>query len=257
MSIYDSKRAFTTKAEKYAKYRWDYAPDAIDEVIRITRLSSRSSIADLGAGTGILTRHFAGKAQRVYAIEPNPEMRQILENEVGAHPSVTVMDDAAEDINLPDESVDVITVAQAIHWFDPEQAGKEMLRILKKDGWLAILRNYGMGELDNATGRLMTKEYGADFSNKKNKPKEKPVSFYFGNGHFQKLIYPFQFQQSWEEFMGAITSASFMPNEDHPLFDKLKSEAGKIFSQYSDTRDLNGKVSVLGETELYIGQLSR
>jgi ubiquinone/menaquinone biosynthesis C-methylase UbiE len=256
MSVYTPKTVFSTKAEKYAQYRWDYAPEAIEEIIKVAHLSSTSVIADLGAGTGILTRHFTGKVQRVYAIEPNTEMRQILENELGASPMVSVIDGSAECTTLPDKSVDLITVAQAIHWFDPESARTEMRRILKKDGWLAVLRNYGKGELDHATGQLMTEEYGADFSNKRNKPKETPVPFYFENGPFQKSIHPFQFQQSWEEFIGALTSASFMPNEDHPLFNKLEAEAGKIFSYYSDSGNLSGKVNVLGETELFIGQPS-
>jgi ubiquinone/menaquinone biosynthesis C-methylase UbiE len=256
MSIYNAKTVYSTKAEKYAKYRWDYAPEAIEEIFKVAHLSSTSVIADLGAGTGILTRHFAGKVQRVYAVEPNTEMRQILKNKLGANPSISVIDDTAEATQLPDNSVDLITVAQAIHWFDPEPARKEMLRILKSNGWLAILRNYGVGELNNAMGHLMTEEFGADFSNTKNKPKEMPMPFYFGGDHFQKQIYPFQFQQNWEEFIGALTSASFMPDEDHPLFGKLEAEARKVFSHYSNNGNLNGKVNVWGKTELLMGQPS-
>ena len=254
MREYNAKTAFSTKAEKYAKYRWDYASEAIEEVIRITHLSSGSSIADLGAGTGILTRHFADKANRVYAIEPNIEMRQVLIEKLGRNPSISVIDGSAEDTGLPNESVDIITVAQAIHWFNPEPARAEIIRILKKNGWLAILRNYGIGELNNASGRLMTEEYGVDFSSKRNKAIEVPIPFYFGNGQFHKLIYPFQFQQGWEVFLGALTSASFMPDEDHSLFATLEVEASKIFCHYSDNGNINGKVTVRGETELVIGQ---
>lgn len=252
MMEYNARTVFSTKAEKYAKYRWGYAPEAIEEIFKVAHLSSTSIIADLGAGTGILTRHFSGKVQKVYAIEPNTEMRQILVNDLGASPEVSVIDGSAENTTLPDKSVDLITVAQAVHWFDPEPTRTEMSRTLKKNGWLAVLRNYGKGELDHAIGQLMTEEYGVDFSNKKNKPKEIPVQFYFENGPFQKSIYPFQFQQSWEEYFGALISASFMPNEDHPLFKKLEAEARKIFSHYSN----NGKATVLGETELLIGQPS-
>ena len=253
----NTKTTFSTKAEKYAKYRWGYASNAIDEIVDITQLSNKSCIADIGAGTGILTKHFIGKVQRVYAIEPNVEMRQILESELSAAPSVSVIDGSAEATNLPQESVDVITIAQSIHWFDPEPAQKEMRRILKDNGWLAILRNYGTDELNKSVSSLMTEEYGANFSTTIERPKEKPIQFYYGNDSFQKLIYPFQFQQNWEEFIGAMTSASFMPNENHPLFNKLESEAEKIFSQYSDNGKLNGKLNVRGETELFIGQPSR
>jgi len=248
------KSVYSTKAEKYAKYRWDYAIGAIEAILEIAQISIKSSVADIGAGTGILTRHFAGKAKRIYVIEPNVEMRQILAGELASFPSISVLDACAESTNLPESSVDLVTVAQAVHWFDPEPARNEIRRILKNDGWMAILKNYSVNEeLDKAMSSLLTEEYGADFSATLVKPKERPVQYYFGNHDFQKMTFPFQFQQNWEEFIGAILSTSFMPNEVHPLFRRLENEAKKIFSKYSDS----GKLKVQGETELVIGQLSR
>jgi ubiquinone/menaquinone biosynthesis C-methylase UbiE len=250
----DTKQVFSKKAEKYAKYRWDYAAAAIESVIQITHMSLSSTMADLGAGTGILTRHFAAKAQKIYAIEPNLEQRQILARDLGAFPSVVVMDSSAEATKLPGNSVDVITVAQAIHWFDPEPARQEMMRILKENGWLALIRNNGAdNERNQAAGRLMTEEYGADFSIVTDAPKKQPVRFYFGQNEPQTFVFPFAIQQSWEEFFGTFTTVSFMPDEDHPLFPKLENEAKKVFSQYSE----NGYWSMEGETELVIGQPSK
>ncbi|HEX2997703.1 MAG TPA: class I SAM-dependent methyltransferase [Anaerolineales bacterium] len=248
----DTKRIYSAKAEKYARYRWDYAPQAIKAIVEITQMSGKSMLADLGAGTGILTRHFVNKAQKVYAIEPNLEQRQILERQLRSFPSVSALDASAEDTTLPDGSVDIITVAQAIHWFDPEPARKEMLRILKRGGWLALIRNYGTSskEKGEALGSLMTEEYGADFTVVTERPKEVPSRFYFGNDHFQTFTFQFQFEQTWEHFMGSLTSASFMPDEGHPLFEKLAAKAREIFSQYSQ----DGYWLVEGETELIIGQ---
>src|SRR5262245_21390068 len=155
----DTKTVFSTKAEKYAKFRWDYAAGAIEPIVDMTQMSIDSTVADLGAGTGILTKHFVAKAQKIYAIEPNFELRQILTRELGAFPSVSVMDGSAEDTKLPDNSVDIITVAQAIHWFDPLPARQEMMRILKEDGWLVLIRNYGADSGPNKAVRsLMTEE---------------------------------------------------------------------------------------------------
>lgn len=137
----DSKTVYSTKAEKYAKYRWDYASEAIKTMMDITQMNATSTVADLGAGTGILTRHFVDKVQRVYAIEPNAEFRHILAVTMKSFSSLLMVDGSAENTGLPTRSVDAITVAQAIHWFDPEPAREEMLRILKTGGWLALLRN--------------------------------------------------------------------------------------------------------------------
>ncbi|HEX6035792.1 MAG TPA: class I SAM-dependent methyltransferase [Anaerolineales bacterium] len=118
----DTKTVYSTKAEKYARFRWDYAARAMEAIYEIAHLSMKSIVADIGAGTGIFTRHFVNKVRKVYAIEPNFELRQILTRELGAFPSISVMDGCAEATHLSNNSVDVITVAQAIHWFDPEPA---------------------------------------------------------------------------------------------------------------------------------------
>jgi ubiquinone/menaquinone biosynthesis C-methylase UbiE len=250
----DPKKVFSKKAEKYAKYRWDYAAGAIETMINITQMSVNSTVADIGAGTGILTRHFIGKAQKIYAVEPNLELRQILTKDLEKFPSILVVDGSAEDTKLPEHSVDVITVAQAIHWFDPEPARQEMMRILKEEGWLVLVRNYGTNkEKYEAIRRLMTEEYGADLSVVTGRPKEKPSRFYFGNDDFKTFVYPFKFQQGWDEFLGTLITTSFMPDEDHPLFPRLEAEARKLFSQFSE----GGFWMVEGETELIIGRPSR
>jgi len=247
----NTKTVYSTKAEKYARFRWDYAASAVETIIKMTQMSTDTTIADLGAGTGILTKHFVGKVQTIYAVEPNFEMRQILTREVKQFPSISVVDGCAEATTLPDTSVDVITVAQALHWFAPQPAKHEMLRILKKDGWLVLLRNYATSsEQDEVVRRLMTEEYGANFSVVTERPKERPPRFYFEHDNFETLVFPFVLQQSWEEFIGSLTTASFMPDEDHPLFPKLEAEAKKIFSQYSH----HSCWQVEGETELIIGR---
>ena len=249
----DTKRLFSKKAEKYAKYRWDYAAAAIETIHNITQMSVKTTVADIGAGTGILTKHFVTTAKKVYAIEPNFELRQILTRELGDFPSVSIIDGTAENTNLLDHSVDVITVAQAIHWFDPQPTRQEMMRILKNEGWLVLIRNYGTNqEKYEAIKSLWKEEYGANLSVMTERPKEKPSSFYFGNDDYQALVFPFAFRQDWEEFFGTMITTSFMPDEDHPLFPKLETEAKKIFSKYSN----DGYWMVEGETELLMGQPS-
>jgi 16S rRNA A1518/A1519 N6-dimethyltransferase RsmA/KsgA/DIM1 with predicted DNA glycosylase/AP lyase activity len=76
--VMDSKMVFSAKAEKYAKYRWEYAASAIETIINITQMSIHSIVADIGAGTGKLMKHFVAQAQKIYAIESNLELRQIL-----------------------------------------------------------------------------------------------------------------------------------------------------------------------------------
>jgi ubiquinone/menaquinone biosynthesis C-methylase UbiE len=249
----NQKNVFSSKAEKYSRYRWDYSPQAIQTIFDRANLTSESIVADLGAGTGILTRHFIDKVGRLYAIEPNPEMRHVAKEAFRSYPSCIVKEGCAEETTLADGEVDVITVAQAIHWFSPEPANTEIHRILRKGGWLAILRNYGTNELLNKEiARLSVPEYGVTPIPRSLQTKNTPISYYYGHNHFERKTFPFQFQQSWEEFIGSITSASYMPDENHPLYAKLENAAKNIFTKLSIT----GQLEVQGDTELYIGQLS-
>jgi ubiquinone/menaquinone biosynthesis C-methylase UbiE len=247
------KEVYSSKAKKYSRYRWDYAVQAIQGIFDTANISAESVVADLGAGTGILTKHFIGKVRRIYAIEPNPEMRQVAKEAFRSSPSCIVKEGCAEETRLADGEVDVITVAQAIHWFSPEPANTEIHRILKKRGWLAILRNYSTNELINKEiAKLSVPEYGVNPIPRSLQTKNTPISYFYGHNHFELKTFPFQFQQSWEEFIGSITSASFMPDEYHPLYAKLENAARNIFMKLS----INGQLEVQGDTELYIGQLS-
>jgi hypothetical protein len=154
-------------------------------------------------------------------------------------------------LSLPAQSVDLISVAQAIHWFDPVAARQEMERVLKRKGWPAILRNYPTDdERNDALGKIVIEELGVGFADVYPRRRKKAIEIYFGSAEFQKLTFGFQFRQNWQEFIGVLSTVSYMPAEDDPLFVKIKSEAKKLFSHHSQ----DGYLTVRGETELLIGR---
>jgi SAM-dependent methyltransferase len=93
-------------------------------------------VADLAAGTGKLTRALVAGGYDVVAVEPQPELRDILAGHVGAD---RVREGTAEALPLEDASVDLVTVADGFHWFDPQPALAEIRRVLRPGGTLAIL----------------------------------------------------------------------------------------------------------------------
>jgi ubiquinone/menaquinone biosynthesis C-methylase UbiE len=241
---------YKTKAEKYAKYRWDYAPEAISAIFDVVGISDQTTVADLGAGTGILTRHFVGRAKMVYAIEPEAEMRGLLEKAFSGNPFCQIINSSAENTGLSAHSVDLIIVGQAIHWFEPEIAQKEFRRILKPSGWMALLRNYGTDPVYEKTiGELFER-----FS--KLEPAQRiyrqPMFFYFGNEAYQKLLFPFEISLDWENFLGALMSSAFMPDEHDPNYSEFEANAGQAFASLS----LDGWLTSTGETELFLGHLA-
>ena len=88
MSEFDTTHAFDGKAEAYAHHRLDYSPVAIEAILAIAGLGKASAMADLGAGTGMLTRHFAARVGSVFAIEPNDDMRALALASLGQHASL-------------------------------------------------------------------------------------------------------------------------------------------------------------------------
>src|SRR5262249_51881686 len=93
---------------------------------------------DLAAGTGKLTRGLVTTGARVVAVEPLGPMRALLERAV---PEAEALEGTAEAIPLADGAVDAATVAQAFHWFDLDRAYRELHRVLRPGGGLAIVWN--------------------------------------------------------------------------------------------------------------------
>jgi SAM-dependent methyltransferase len=127
-------RSFGSAAERYDRYRPAYATDAVVWALG----ASPSRVADVGAGTGILSRAIRRLGHEVVAIEPDDRMRAHL---VKVSPGITALSGTAEELALPDDSVDAIVAGQAYHWFDPEPAHREFARVLRPGGVFAVLRN--------------------------------------------------------------------------------------------------------------------
>ncbi|MFD7645829.1 class I SAM-dependent methyltransferase [Kitasatospora sp. NPDC059795] len=95
-------------------------------------------VLDLGAGTGLLTGVLRAAGHEVVAVEPDGQMRAVAAER---HPDVRVLAGSAEDIPLPDGSVDAVVVGQAYHWFTPRDALPQIHRVLREGGVLAALWN--------------------------------------------------------------------------------------------------------------------
>jgi ubiquinone/menaquinone biosynthesis C-methylase UbiE len=130
----DSVKQYSSKAELYARYRWDYAPEAIQTILDTAQISTGTTVADIGSGTGILTQHFVDKAVRILAVEPNAEMRQLAIRAMAQHPTFYSTCGCAENTAIPDQAVDLITVGQALNWFEPKATKELRLDQMKRNG---------------------------------------------------------------------------------------------------------------------------
>ena len=114
---------YSQRAISYARYRWDYAPAAVEAIVKECGLTENSIIADIGSGTGMLTRHFADRVGTVFAVEPNSDMRGIAAQTLHGCKAWQSIDGFSDATTLPECSVDMITVGRALHWFRPTRRG--------------------------------------------------------------------------------------------------------------------------------------
>src|SRR5215470_11011072 len=141
MAASNSTQRFSSRVDNYVLYRPGYPPEVLETLQRDCGLTSSSVVADVGSGTGLLTKVFLDNGNSVFAVEPNQDMREAGERSLGGYPRFTSVDGTAEATTLASHTVDLVTAGQAAHWFDLAKARAEFARILKPKGWAVLVWN--------------------------------------------------------------------------------------------------------------------
>jgi SAM-dependent methyltransferase len=141
MELHPLAQVFADVADDYERGRPGYSPAAVAAVRDALALPPGARIADVGAGTGKLTRALiaAPEGFDVVAVEPLAGMREALRAALGA--GVEVLAGAAEALPLAAASVDAVACGDAFHWFDGARAVPELARVIRPGGGLALLWN--------------------------------------------------------------------------------------------------------------------
>ena len=146
------KDHFSGHAQDYARYRPDY-PAALYHFLANT--AKRRELAwDCGTGSGQAALGLAAHFDRVIATDPSAEQIQ----NAARHEKINYLVAAAEQTEIPSQSVDLITAAQAAHWFDMPRFSQEARRVLKPDGLLALWC-YGLTRINPVIDRIVAHYY--------------------------------------------------------------------------------------------------
>ncbi len=243
-----NEQKFTGKAELYEKFRPSYPDELIDFLYENARCEA---VADIGAGTGKFTRCLLKKPWQVTAVEPNADMRGKLA-EIGG---ITVVDAPAEDTGLADNSVGLVTAAQAFHWFDREKFSAECKRILCDGGKLAVVWNDFVKEGLAARQSELCEKYSIELQIKKaaGDDRYKRESDELLRGKYFKSVevaeYTGERVFDRESFIGETLSRSHAPRKGQQHYEPFVNELNNLFSEYES----GGRAAVKTNTVCYLG----
>jgi SAM-dependent methyltransferase len=134
-------RVFNEVPELYDRVRPTY-PDALfADLVATTGLTERSSVVEVGCGTGQATRSLAALGCSVIAVERGPDMAALARRRLAGVPNVAIETSSFERWEDRGRPVDVLVAAASWHWVDPAIGWRRAHDLLHPGGWLALLGN--------------------------------------------------------------------------------------------------------------------
>ena len=252
MAAFRPTERFSNRVENYARYRPGYPPEVLGLMRDEMGLRPASVVADVGSGTGILSKLFLENGNTVYGVEPNREMREAGERLLKEFPNFRSVAGTAEETTLPDASVDFVTAGQAFHWFDVGGARRESRRILRAGGWAVLVWNY---REEHHTPFLrayedLLLEFGNDYRQVSvGYGHEESLRAFFAGG-YESRKFPNRQLLDYEALRGRLLSASYVPLEDDPRHRPMLERLRRIFDEHQEA----GRVSVEYDTQVFYGR---
>lgn len=247
----DPRAVFGAKVADYVASRPDYPP-ALFEALRARGwLAATHLVADLGAGTGLLTRDLLPHVRQVIAVEPNAAMRAASDALLRQDPRYLSVDGRAEATGLPDGVIDLITAAQAFHWFDIDAARRECLRILKPSGQVALIWNDRLlsDPLHQALGPVF-ETYGGEKRDALLAHEDRSRVAEFFRGQYETLQFDHAHQLDREGLVSLVFSRSYMPAQNSPQGQAARATVAAIFDRHA----VEDRVAVRYTTVAMIGR---
>ena len=251
--VLSSSDRFLGRVEAYAKYRPSYPSAAIDLLEARCGLKPGADAVDLGSGTGILSALLLQRGARVFAIEPNREMRCF--SDLALSGEFHTESGTAENTHMPDGFFDLLVAGQSFHWFDPQKTRAEALRILKPGAWAALIWNErpkgAVPFLEDYEALL--RRYAPEYDTiSRMRAQEDGIRQFFGQA---PELATFANEQvfDFDGLVGRVMSSSYAPMADRPEHAPLMAGLREVFDRHQQ----EGKVLFPYRTLVYFGQPGR
>ncbi|RQW04474.1 class I SAM-dependent methyltransferase [candidate division KSB1 bacterium] len=246
---------FSSRVAEYRKHRPDYPPDIVAILKNAGVLRSWTIVADIGSGTGLLTRLFFAYARTVYGVEPNAAMRRQAEQDYADVANFISSPGSAEHTGLPPASIDLVTAGQAFHWFDRDKAYDEFRRILRPGGSVLLAWNYRDIEADELQRRYeaILEEFIPDYKQLDHKTMtDAKIHDFYHHNTVRKFTLPNSQRFDLDSLQGRVLSSSYVPKSPHPVAAQVLSRVQNLFDAFQQ----DGTIQFIYKTVLYLGRLN-
>lgn len=251
----NSKERFSDRVQDYVRYRPGYPVDLVPLLARECALTPDSIVADVGSGTGILTRLLLEYGCRVFGVEPNADMRAAAEELLSEFERFESIDGSAEATTLRDASADLVVAGQAFHWFDRPAARREFARILRPDGWVVLvwnIRRVDASPFMTEYERLL-RTYGTDYEQVSHHGVDEPqLDEFFGANDCGRAVLANAQSFDYEGLEGRLLSSSYVPGRGTPGADAMLAALRALYDEHRES----GRVVFTYETKVYFGRVS-
>lgn len=252
----DPTQRFSERVENYVRHRPSYPPGVLDLLESECGLAPGTAVADVGSGTGILSKLLLERGALVHGVEPNRGIREAAERLLSGYENFANVDGTAEATTLPEQSVDLVTVGQAFHWFEVERVREEFGRILATDGHIALVWNRRRKDSTpflRDYERLLL-ERGTDYegvTHREDRSTEAAETL-FSPGSFRWRAFQNRQEFGKEDLKGRTLSSSFVPGPEDEAAAPLLAELDRLF----DEHQRGGKVAFEYDTRVLYGRIS-
>ena len=229
-----STERFSSRVDDYVRYRPSYPPAAIELLQQRCGLNPRAVVADIGSGTGILTRLLLPHAAQVAAVEPNDPMRAAAEAASAGDARFLSVKGTAEATTLGDASIDLVVAGQAFHWFKVARARTEALRITRPGAAGALLWNEHpvSGSPFLAGYERLLRRHASEYDAVVGSRVDEPAMREFLGGAMQCATFPNQQSFDYEGLRGRLMSSSYAPEPGHPEHEPLLAGLAQLFAAH-------------------------
>lgn len=249
----DSKERFSDRVADYVRFRPGYPEGVSRLLVEQGRVGPGRVVVDLGSGTGILSAMALATGAEVIGVEPNGPMRVAAEQALAGEPRFRSCAGSAEATGLPDACADVALAGQAFHWFDPARTRRELARILRKPGWVALAWNMRASTPFNDAYEAMLMELAPEYPavQARDRIVGRSVQEFFAPGPVHEAHFPNAQRFDHAGLRGRLMSSSYAPAAGTPGHGPILARLDRIFEEHASA----GEVEIAYDTVVYWGSI--